>query len=176
MEIEFQGQYDRDTIFKAVKLANKPSRRNALIRVGLAVLVAIILIAYFISVAGKGTLTTSEIFRSGRHLITILFLAYFLLQPTISAHRTAAALWKDPAMQKPQYGIISGLGIAYISASGVRSEIDWGRFAKKQVTENLIVLLTADGILSFFPRRFFKTDSDWRLVVQWVNSKVVEAT
>lgn len=175
MEIEFQGQYDKDTIFRAVKLANKPSKRNSFIRIGLAILIAFIFIAYFIAISNKESPSSFEIFRSGRHLITIPVILYFLLQPYISSYQTATNLWKNPTMQKPLAGTISGQGIAYISSSKGRKEMDWGNFAKKQVTDNLIVLLTVDGVLSFFPRHFFKTDNDWRIVVQWVNSKVVEA-
>ena len=175
MEIEFQGQYDKGTIFKAVKLANKPSKSNSLIRIGITVLIVIIFVAYFISVAMQENLSSFEIFRSGRHLITAPILLYFLLQPYISSYQLATSLWKNPTMQKPLIGAISNQGVAYISSSTGRREIDWSKFAKKQVTENLVVLLTADGVLSFFPRHFFKTDNDWRIVVQWVHSKVVEA-
>ncbi len=174
MEIEFQGQYDKSTTFKAVKLANKPSKLNSVIRVGLTVLITFIFIAYYVSIANKESLSSFEIFRSGRHLIIIPILLYFLLQPYLSSYQAAANIWKNPIMQKPLSGAISGQGVAYISSTG-RSETDWAKFAKKRVTENLIVLLTADGVLSFFPRHFFKDDNDWRIVLQWVSSKVVEA-
>ncbi len=174
MEIEFQGQYDKNTTFKAVKLANKPSRLNSIIRIGLTALIAFIFIAYYVAIANKESLSSFEIFRSGRHLITIPILLYFLLQPYISSYQTAANIWKNPIMQKPLSGVISSQGVAYISSTG-RRETDWAKFAKKHVTENLIVLLTADGVLSFFPRHFFKDDNDWRIVVQWANSKVAEA-
>ena len=45
MEIEFQGLYDKATVFVAVRLANKPTRRNAFIRIGLAILFIAIYIA-----------------------------------------------------------------------------------------------------------------------------------
>lgn len=175
MEIEFQGQYDKSTTFKAVKLANKPSKLTSIIRIGLTALIAFIFIAYYIAIANKESPSSFEIFRSGRHLISIPILLYFLLQPYISSYQTAANIWKNPIMQKPLSGVISSQGVAYISPTG-RRETDWAKFAKKHITENLIVLLTADGVLSFFPRHFFKDDNDWRIVVQWVNSKVAEAT
>lgn len=175
MEIEFQGQYDKDTILRAVKLANKPSKGVFLLRIGLAVLILCIFVAYLISIASKDSLSSFEMFRSGRHLITIPVLLYFLLQPYISSRQTASSLWKNPVMQKPLQGVISAQGIAYVSSSTGRRETGWDKFAKKQMTDNLIVLLTADGVLYFFPRYFFKTDNDWRVVVQWVNSKVLEA-
>ncbi len=175
MEIEFQGQYDKASIFKAVSLANKPSRRNKLIRIGLTVLFLAIYAAYFINLTGKENLSSLDFLKSGRHLITLLIVAYFLLQPYISSFFTAAGLWKNPAMQKPLAGVISSQCITYINATKEREEIAWENFAKKQMTKDLIVLLTADGVLLFFPRHFFKTDNDWQRVKQWVDFKVVEA-
>jgi hypothetical protein len=174
MEIEFQGQYDKGTVFQAVKLANKSSKLNSVIRIGLIAFIALIFIAYYVSIANKESLSSFEVLRSGRHLITIPILLYFLLRPYIGSYQTAVKLWKNPTMQKPLSGIISSQGVAYVSSTG-RREIDWAKFAKKQITESLIVLLTADGVLSFFPRHFFKSDNEWRTVVQWINSKVVEA-
>lgn len=173
MEIGFQGQYKKDTIFKAVKLGNKPSKRDSLVRIGLVVLLLVFLVSYFISMATQQTLLSFEVFRSGRHLITIPVLLYFLLQPYISSYLVATSLYKNPVMQTPISGVISSQGIVYISSTG-RREINWDKFAKKQLTENLIVLITADGTLSFFPRHFFKDENEWRMVLQWVNSKVVE--
>ena len=174
MEIEFQGQYDKATVFKAVALANKPSKRNSLIRIGLTVLFVAIYATYFITVADKDGLSSFEILRSGRHLITLPFIAYFLLQPYISSFFAASNLWKNPNMQKPLAGVISDQGIVYISLSKSRREIAWESFAKKRISEDLIVLLTADGVLSFFPRHFFKTEADWKRVKQWVDFKVAE--
>lgn len=175
MEIEFQGQFDKVTIYKAVKLANKPSKRNSIIRIGLTILFLAIYIAYFISVGNQENLSTFDFLRAGRHLFTLPFIAFFLLQPYISSYFTASNLWKNPSMQKPLSGAISNQGIAYISSSKTRHEIVWDRFAKKQSSENLIVLLTADGILSIFPRQFFKTADDWQRIKQLIDFKVTEA-
>jgi len=175
MEIEFQGQYDKATVFKAVYLANKPSKRNSLIRIVLTVLFVVIYAAYFLTVASKESLSSFEMLRSSRHLITLPIIAYFLLQPHISSYIAATNLWRNPTMTKPLTGVISGQGVAYISLTKGRREITWEKFTKSQTTDNLIVLLTADGILSFFPRHFFKTDNDWKRVQQWVDFKVVEA-
>lgn len=175
MEIEFQGQYDKTILFKAVSLANKPSKRNTTIRIGLTILFLAIYIAYFINVGSKETLSSFDILKVGRHLIALPVIAYFFLQPYISSYFAASSLWKNPIMQKPLAGAISSQGIAYISSTKERQEIAWGSFAKKQMSENLIVLLTADGVLSFFPRHFFKTDDDWQRVKQWVDFKVAEA-
>lgn len=175
MEIEFQGQYDKPTIFKAVSLANKPSKRNTIIRIGFTILFLAIYIAYFINLGSKETLSSFDFLKAGRHLITLPIVAYFLLQPYISSYFAASNLWKDPTMQRPLAGAISSQGVAYISSTKKRREIAWESFAKKQMSENLIVLLTADGVLSFFPRHFFKTDNDWQRVKQWVDFKVTEA-
>jgi hypothetical protein len=138
------------------------------------ILIALFFVVYLVSVMSKDHLSELEMFRSGRHLLTIPFLLYFLIQPYISSYQEAIALWKSPTMQAPFVGFISAQGITYVSSAN-RNEMAWSKFSKKKVTDDLILLLTDDRRLSFFPRRFFKTDNDWRTVVQWVNSKVVEA-
>jgi hypothetical protein len=174
VEIEFEGRYDKATLFKAVALANKPSRRGTILRVGFTIAFAVIYIAYFAMIASKESLTSFDIVRSGRHLITLLIIVYFLLQPHISSYFIASRLWKLPSMREPLTGTVSDYGIAYSSAKA-RRDIAWESFAKVRKTEDLIVLLTADGTLSLFPRGFFKNDDDWRKLLQWADYKVVEA-
>ena len=175
MEIEFQGQYDKASIFKAVSLANKPSRRKSIFRIGFSILLLAIFTTYFISLAIKETLSTYEILWSGRHLISLFFIAFFLFQPYISSYLMASKLWKNPVMQKPLVGVISSQGVTYILSNYSRRELAWESFAKKRITENLLVLLTADGTLSFFPRIFFQSAEDWNRVKQLIEFKVIEA-
>lgn len=175
MEIVFQGYYDKGTLFKAISLANKPSKRSTIFRIGITVLFIGIYIVYFLSLASKESLSTYELLRSGRHLFSLVFIAIFLLQPYISSYFTALKIWKDPLMQEPLSGYLSSQGVAYRSSSGTEKIISWASFAKKQTTDTLLVLLTADGVVSFFPRSFFKTDDDWRRAKQLVDFNVVEA-
>lgn len=175
MEIEFAGRYDRETVFQAVRLANKPSRLSSVLRIGSAILLAGLFAGYLIAFFRSGQISSTEIVQAGRLLLTVPFILYIVLQPYLSSRRLAGKIWKDPAMRMPVTGTISGQGIRYLSSTQSPREMDWSLFAKRQVVEDLIVLLTADGLLSFFPRNFFKTENDWRVVLQWVNARVAEA-
>jgi hypothetical protein len=62
-------------------------------------------------------------------------------------------LWKNPIMQRPLAGVISGQGVAHFLNQRTQGSC-MGKLCKKQVAENLIVLLTADGVLSIFPGIF----------------------
>jgi hypothetical protein len=65
MEIEFHGQLDRKSFFKAVALANRPSQRNIIIRIVLGLVFLSIFIAYFIMVAAKDSYSSADVFRAG---------------------------------------------------------------------------------------------------------------
>jgi len=176
MEIEFHGQYDKKSFMKAVSLASKPSKRNALIRLGISFIFVLIFAAYFINLAMEDNLSSFELLRSSRHVISILILVYFIFQPNISAYIVALRLWKDPSTRKPLAGAISGQGITFFTSTNGRREKGWESYVKKRTTEDMLVLLSAAGELTYFTRQFFNNDEDWKKVVQWANFKVMEAT
>lgn len=175
MEIEFQGKYERNTIFKALSLISKPTKWKAVTRIGLIVLVFIVFIAYFIAIIDKGDLSTYEIIRAARHFILFPFIAYYFLKPYILPYFLTNKLLKDPVIQLPVTGFISEQGITFLYLSGNRKEIVWSSFVKKETRDDIIVLLAVDGVCSYFPRHFFKTNEDWNRVKQWVDFKVMEA-
>jgi hypothetical protein len=173
MEIQYQGQYDKKTFFKAVALANKPPKKNTIFRIGLTVLFILVLVAYFFVTVANENLSIFDVLRAGKHFIGMPVVIYILLQPYISSYFTALKLWNESVIQKPQAGTISNQGVMITSSNG-NKEISWNRFAKKQITENLIVLLTSDGVVFIFPQYFFSTDTDWQKTKQWVNESVIE--
>ena len=173
MIIPFQGQYDRSLLFRAVGLASQPTGRRALLRWGLIILGAVIYAAYFAVMADKEGLSTLDLARLTRHLLGVPVLAFFALQPYVSAYVTASRLWQAPGMQRPVAGEISSLGISYqIGAS--RPDVPWNAIARKRAAEDMVVLVTAEGVISIFARRFFGRIEDWRHFRTWVDSKVME--
>jgi hypothetical protein len=176
MEIEIQGKYDKATVFQAVSLANKPSKRNSFFRIGLSVIFTAIFAAYFITVLYDDNLSSIDLLRVIRILLTLPFIALFLLQPYFSSYFVASKLWKKPAMHKNIIGVVSEQCLTYISSTNERKEIDWKSIIKKKTSKSLIVLVTADGVIDFFPRYFFKTDHDWETVKKWVDFKVIQAS
>lgn len=174
MEIEFQGLYTRDDIFKGVKLANQPTRRQATIRIGLSFLVITLFVILAIGTAVDQPESSFEIVRSIRHFIMLPVLLYFLLLPYISSYSAAVTLWKHPLMRHPQNGSVTSQGITLISTIRGQTETTWEKFAKKKMTDGLIVLVSDDGVLSLLPRHFFKTETDWSTARKLVDYKVRE--
>ena len=176
MEIEFNGNFDKNTLFRAVKLANKPSKWGSIYQIGMLLLIVFILVMAIISfIKDIENLSTSQMLRTGRHLLFVPVVLYFYLKPFFVCRQITEKIWKKTGDQAVLNGSFSSLGLAYGLSSVDRHEITWNEFAKKQVEEDMIVLVTANGILHFFPRHFFSSDHDWQVVTQWAKQKVVEA-
>jgi len=172
MNINFQGEFDKSTLFKAVALAKRPSRRSTLVRIGITVFFIGLYIDFFLVIGGGSLSDTLQALGSdSRHLIAVFLAACFLFLPSISSYFSASNLWKQPEMHTPVSGTISSTGVTFTSSSK-RREIPWENFAKKRAEGDLIVLVTPRGKLSIFRRDFFKTDKDWESFQQWVDSNV----
>lgn len=173
MEIEFKGSYTRKDVFNAVLLANKPTRKRELIRIGIASLALVIYVAYtiLVSVQNKTPLLDPDMI--GSHLMYLLLIALFLYYPAITSTITALKIWKAPTMRYEYKGSISNDGILY---SGKKTLITWDQISKKEVTSEIIVLLTSNGILSFFPRGFFISEGAWQRAIQCVETNTKTST
>lgn len=171
MEIEFKGLYTRADVFKAVFLANKPTQKRGLIRIGIAVLALIIYIAYTVltAIQAKMPILDSRLF--GSHLLYLLLIALFLYYPNITSTITALKIWRAPTMHNEYRGTLSSAGILY---AGKKTLITWEQITKKEVTPEIIVLLTSNGILSFLPRGFFASEDDWQRATQLVEFNLTE--
>ena len=174
MEVEFQGQYDKAIIFKAVALASKPSRRNMNFRIGISVFSIAVYAAFSVFEATRHNLPPLNLLLSPSSLLLLAVIAYFFIQPRITSYFIASRLWRNPALQHPLSGAISSEGVAYFSSSKGRRDFAWESFVKKQLSEDMITLVSSDGVLSIFPRSFFKSDPDWNTVRLWVLENVVE--
>lgn len=169
MDIEFKGLYTRKDVFKAVFLANQPTRNRELIRIGIASLAMVIYVAYSVLVSIRNQTPLLDPTLIGSHLLYILLIVLFLYYPNITSIITALKIWKASTMRYEYRGTISNGGILY---TGKKTLIAWEQIVKKQVTDEIIVLLTGSGILSFFPRGFFKSEGDWQRATQLVESNL----
>lgn len=172
MEIRFKGIYDKPTVFKAVALANKPTRKKFLIRAGLVLLFLVIYTALFLNTAKQEGLTQEEMLRSPRHLVIALVILYYLFQNLLTSRLAASALWKKPATQKELSGILSNHSLAYMTNGKVSKEFAWEKFVKKDVTPELMVLVSKEGAMCFIPSYFFRTPEDWQRALALVNERV----
>jgi hypothetical protein len=170
MEIEFQGQHNQKQYYQAIFLAGQPSRRSLILRILIFIVFTSLLTALAIETLQDGEATEYQIVRIGRHLITALILAYFIFRPYISIYQTANRLWQDPFVRMPYKGSISSQGISLFGQL-----TPWEQYLTRHITDELIVVMTADRTMTALPRHFFQDQKDWERVRELVLQKVVEA-
>lgn len=170
MNIEFAGQFEKNQYLKAIQLAGKPKTWSTIWRTALFIVLTGLIIALFVAAKQEGDLSGYRLSRLGRGLIGIALLAYFIFMPYINIYRTANRLWNDPLARRPIHGSVSGLGITFDTQT-----TPWDEFAFKHVTDDLVVLVTADRVMSALPRSFFRNEDDWRHFRQMVEQYVVAA-
>ena len=156
MEIPFNGQYDRDLFFRAVKLANRPPRNQArfLGLISLFAVGAAALMTYRIVDTRDFAGNAIWLFAA---LIMVAALGWVYLQPYFLARR----MWANPGTRRTLHGSITNRGIVYHLPEG-RNEIRWERFRRLRRSEDLVTLIRDDGLLVVFPKSFFKKSADWR--------------
>lgn len=172
MEINFQGQLDKKSFYRAVALASRPTKRNRVMRVIFSIILVGLTVAMIADILVNGIRATEQ-FRVVRILLSLVTVSYVLFAPYIHSWRTATRLWHDSLIRAPQSGAVTSSGITYKSSRS-QTEYKWKQYSKKQIELDMVVLLTVDGILTVLPREFFKCDVDWERVKQMVDFNVVE--
>lgn len=167
MQINFQGQYDRELFFKAVALANRPPKnRQRLLSVMLVIAIGAL------GIIGYRMITSGDWGNNIVYLIAAIFMggfvAYIFLRPYFAARK----LWENPGTRRPLKGTVNNRGITYVFPQG-ENEIEWQQFNRLQKTDNLVTLVRKDGLLVVFPRSFFKSESNWKKFNKLVNERVV---
>lgn len=157
MDIEFRGRYEKSQYLKAIRLAGTPSKWSTLWRIFLFLLMTGLTIAYAVTAGQDGGFDGFRLTRILRYLVMIVFLAGIIFMPFVNIYCTANRLWKDPLIRREISGYVSTQGITYGTTLTA-----WNDFAFKFITDDLVVLLTADRVISTLPRNFFKTESDWQ--------------
>ena len=164
MEIPFNGQYDRDLFFRAVRLANRPPKNQArfLGFTSLFAVGAVILMIYRI-------LTTQDFAGNAVWLFAALLMVAALGVVSLQPYFLARKMWANPGTRRALRGTITNRGVVYELPEG-RNEIRWERFRRFRKTEELVTLIRDDGLLVVFPQRFFKKSSDWRKFLKLLES------
>ncbi len=166
MEINFRGQYDKATFYKAVRLANQmtKSQQRFIFLMTLFAIMALGLVMYRILMSGDWQANLILLLGS---LVLGGGVAWVHLVPYYTARR----MWANPGTRRMLRGQITNQGIVYLLDAG-RNEIPWGRFRRVRKAEGLVTLVREDGLLVIFPRRFFKKASDWRKFLTLVEKKL----
>lgn len=170
MEIEFSGYYEKDTYFKAIRQIYKPSARGLAFRVGIFIVFGTLYGMLFMESVKNG-LSSAETARLLRYLITFSIVAYFLLQPYLTPYLKARELWSDPLIRRKIRGRVSPLGVLI---EPMQDWLKWNEFIKLYRIPDAIILLTASRLFVLLQRNFFKSDQEWAMVQNLVNTKVQE--
>jgi hypothetical protein len=166
MQINFQGQYDKDLFFKAVALANRPPKnRQRLLSIMLVIAIG------GIGVIGYRIITSGDFLGNFVYLTAAIIMGGFVVQIFLRPYLVARKLWANPGTQRSLKGTITNQGITYVLPEG-ENKIEWVRFNRLQKTNNLVTLVRKDGLLVIFPQRFFKSENDWQKFNKLVSKQV----
>jgi hypothetical protein len=169
MEIEFSGQHDKPTYFKAVHWIYRPSQRDFIIRVSVFAVFSAVFAAIVVVALQKEGGEPFEFLRLARHLITFIIIAYLIFQPHLKGYQMATRLWQDPIIRRKLSGRVSSMGVQFDPS---HDWMGWDQFAKVYKSNDLVVLLTAARLFVVLPRSFFRDDHDWKMFQELVNSRV----
>ena len=166
MQINFQGQYDRNLFFKAVALANRqPKNRQRLLSFLLVIAIGSLgVIVYRI-------ITSGNLLENVVYLAAAIFMGGLVGQILLRPYFVARKMWENPGTQRPLKGTVTDQGITYQLPEG-ENFIAWARFNRLQQTNDLLTLVRNDGLLVVFPQGFFRGQSEWQKFVKLAGSKV----
>jgi hypothetical protein len=170
MEIPFKGQHDRNTFFRAVRLANQPVRNGSRLRWLVLAALAVVIV---LSIQSLLKPENSDGFTWVRLGLGLGLLLAYLLWPYGLSYIQARRIWKDPAIRQEISGRLQERGITYTNTNPYRT-VPWDRYARLRLAPDLATLLTAAGVLTVLPRSFFKSDSDWQNACKLLQSKVLQ--
>lgn len=170
MDIEYEGQFQQDQYFRAVRAILTPPLRITIIR-SIIFLVAAVAIAflYFYNMR-DGTISEIENNRFRLALFGGGFITLNLITPYIGITANAKRLWKKPLTQRLKSGRISPEGIT----SGDKLT-PWTSYTRKYIYDDMVLLLTGTAGMSLLPRQFFRDEMDWKRFRQMVDQYTANA-
>jgi len=169
MQIKFNGQYDKDLFFNAVRVANQPVRASRAMYILVALVFGVLLLT-----TTKAVIQTGDFAGSLIEIALILLMGAVLYQAYIPTYLGARNLWTSELAQRIFKGTVTKNGITYTFPQGDKS-YQWGEINRLRSTHGLVTLVTLTGMLLIFPRRFFKTDADWDRFKGVVETNVIVA-
>ena len=167
MQIKFNGQYDKDLFFKAVRVANQPTRSARIMYILVALVFGVLLVTTTQSVIQTGDFADNLI-----EISLVLLMGVVLYQAYLPPYLGARKMWTPELAQRTFKGTVTKNGITYSFPQGDKS-YQWSDINRLRTTPSFVTLITLTGMLLVFPRRFFKTDADWERFRGVVESNVV---
>ena len=167
MQIKFNGQYTKDLFFKAVRVANQPSRNARVMNIFVALVFGVLLVTTTKNVAHTGDLAGNLI-----SIALLLIMGFLLYQAYVPPYLGARQMWTPELARRVFKGTITKKGITYNFPKGDKS-YQWSDFNRLRTAPSFVTLITLTGMLLVFPRYFFKTDADWERFTKIVESNVI---
>lgn len=161
MEIPFRGTFDRDTLYRAVLLASRPTPTQRAIRIVFAILFLALLGFTAVEIAGMVLQGQVDGARVLRGVLSLAVLGYVAARPLLLPRQVTDSMWKDPDMRREQRGFVNASGVTYVSETA-RTELPWDKYSRLHLAPGLASLVTSDGRLTALPRSFFASDADWQ--------------
>ena len=167
MEISFRGQYDKDLFYKSVMLANQPPRKRRIVQ---SFMLAFIVVAIIVLIARL--VETGDILGHATYITVVMLIGAFLARSYLQPYLAARKMWNNPSVRRKLAGVVTKKGIEYRLEAG-NNEIPWERFTRVRRAQNLVTLVTREGLLVIFPSTFFKNEADWQKFERLVDTKIV---
>lgn len=167
MEIPFRGQYDKSLFFRSVMLANQPPRSRRFVRTFMFVF-----IVAAVAVLVSRLIETGDFMGNVTYIVLVMIIGAFLVRSYLQPYLAARSMWANPSVRRKLEGVVTKDGIIYRLDTGT-NEILWERFHRVRKINNLITLVTREGLLVIFPHTFFKSDAEWLKFERLVNTKIV---
>ncbi|MGQ9833845.1 MAG: hypothetical protein ACUVRJ_08650 [Candidatus Villigracilaceae bacterium] len=169
MDIPFDGQYDRKTFLQALRLVQRTSKVDKVLRIAV-LCAALALLGTFLSHwANNGKI---EYYRPLIAIPLLLYSANHLLSAWWTAYRL---FQKRPS--RAIGGRANAQGILLLSkmAPGKQRQIPWKAFRRAGYGADIIGLLANDGTLWVFRQEFFGTLRQWEAFQQLVKKNIPES-
>jgi hypothetical protein len=167
MEISFRGQYDKNLFYKSVMLANQPPRNRRVIQTFMLAFIMVAIVVLIIRLVETGDILGHAIY-----ITVVMLIGAFLMRSYLQPYLAARKMWSNPSVRRKLAGVVTKKGIEYRLDVG-NNEIPWERFTRVRKVQNLITLVTREGLLVIFPRTFFKSESAWQKFERLVDTKIV---
>lgn len=170
MDIEFEGQFQQEQYYRAIRAILTPPVRSSLIRAAIFLAVATAIGMLYFYAMQDGALNEIENSRVRLSLFAGGLLTVYLITPYIGINANAKRLWAKPAAQRVRTGRISVEGV-----TNADKLTPWSAYTRKYMYADMVLLLTAGGGMSLLPRQFFREEMDWKRFRQMVEQYAVNA-
>lgn len=167
MQIKFNGKYDKELFFNAVRVANQPGRSSRIMYILVALVFGVMLVT-----TTKNVIQTGDFAGNLIEIALVLLMGVVLYQAYIPPYLGARKMWTPELAQRILNGTVTKKGITYTFPQGEKS-YQWSHINRLRTTPSFVTLITLTGMLLIFPRRFFKTDADWERFRGVVETNVI---